>query len=150
NKRGIVLDLDSPRDRSILGELLDHADLLIHDFAPAKLAGYGLSPDVVLRDRRRLVATSITAFGLSGPHRDYHAYDLNLWSAGGLAYLNGGGPGTDDLPPLRTFGHQAAFQAGLNAAIASLGAIFARGTTGMGQHVEVSAQECLVTILELT
>ena len=55
-----------------------------------------------------------------------------------------------DLPPLRTFGYQAAFQAGLNAAIASLGAIFARGTTGKGQQVEVSAQECLVTILELT
>jgi crotonobetainyl-CoA:carnitine CoA-transferase CaiB-like acyl-CoA transferase len=150
NKRGIVLDLDSPADRSILGGLLDRADVLIHDLAPAKLAGYGLSPDVVLRDRRRLVATSITPFGLSGPHRDYNAYDLNLWNAGGLACLNGGGPGTDDLPPLRTFGYQAAFQAGLNAAIALLGAIFARETTGTGQHVEVSAQECLVTILELT
>ena len=150
NKRGVVLDLDAPGDRSSLGRLLDRADLLIHDIAPAKLAGCGLSPEVALRDRRRLVATSITPFGLSGPHRDYNAYDLNLWNAGGLACLNGGGPGTDDLPPLRTFGYQAAFQAGLNAAIASLGAIFARETTGRGQHVEVSAQECLVTILELT
>jgi crotonobetainyl-CoA:carnitine CoA-transferase CaiB-like acyl-CoA transferase len=150
NKRGIVLDLDSPADRATLAKLLDRADLLIHDVAPAKLAGYGLSPDVVLHGHRRLVATSITPFGLSGPHRDYGAYDLNLWNAGGLACLNGGGPGTDDLPPLRTFGHQAAFQAGLNAAIASLGAIFARESTGRGQHVEVSAQECLVTILELT
>jgi benzylsuccinate CoA-transferase BbsE subunit len=64
--------------------------------------------------------------------------------------LNGGGPGTDDLPPLRTFGYQSTFQVGLNAAVASLGAIFARETSGVGQHVEVSAQEALVTILELT
>ncbi len=85
-----------------------------------------------------------------GPHRDYRAYDLNLWNAGGIACLNGGGPGTDDLPPLRTFGYQSTFQAGLNAAVASLGAIFARETSGDGQHVEVSAQEALVTILELT
>ena len=35
---------------------------------------------------------SITPFGLSGPHRDYEATDLTLWNAGGIAYLNGGGP----------------------------------------------------------
>jgi crotonobetainyl-CoA:carnitine CoA-transferase CaiB-like acyl-CoA transferase len=150
NKRGIVLDLDVPADRSILAKLIDRADLLIHDIAPGKLPDYGLSPDVVLEGRPRLVATSITPFGLSGPHRDYAAYDLNLWNAGGLACLNGGGPGTDDLPPLRTYGHQAAFQAGLNAAIASLGAILAREATGKGQHVEVAVQECLAAILELT
>ena len=150
NKRGIVLDLEAPRDRERLGRLLDRVDLVVHDARPAKLAAYGLDPDSVLRNRPRLVATSISPFGLAGPHRDYKAYDLNLWNAGGVACLNGGGPGTDDLPPLRTFGHQAMFQAGLNAAIASLGAIYARDSTGAGQHVEVSVQECLVTILELT
>lgn len=150
NKRGIVLDLDAASDRAKLDRLLGRADLLVHDLAPSVLAARGLAPEAVLRGRPRLVATSITPFGLSGPHRDYKAYDLNLWNAGGIAFLNGGGPGTDDLPPLRAFGQQAMFQAGLNAAIASLGAIFARQATRAGQHVEVSAQECLVTILELT
>jgi len=150
NKRGIVLDLEAPSDRERFGRLLDRVDVLVHDVTPANLAKYGLDPEAVVADRPRLVATSISPFGLSGPHRDYKAYDLNLWNAGGVACLNGGGPGSDDLPPLRTFGHQAMFQAGLNAAIASLGAIYSRETTGSGQHVEVSAQECLVTILELT
>jgi crotonobetainyl-CoA:carnitine CoA-transferase CaiB-like acyl-CoA transferase len=150
NKRGIVLDLESAADRRHLARVLDRVDVVVHEVAPLRLSALGLDPDSVLRDRPRLVATSITPFGLSGGHSAYRAYDLNLWNAGGVACLNGGGPGTDDLPPLRAFGHQAAFQSGLNAAIASLGAIYARETTGTGQHVEVSAQECLVTILELT
>lgn len=73
-----------------------------------------------------------------------------MWNAGGVAYLNGGGPGTDDLPPLKAFGQQAGFQAGVNAALASLGALFARLSSGAGQHIEISAQECLLSILELT
>ncbi len=150
NKRGIVLDLDSAGDRGRLGKLLDRADAVIHAEPPASLPRLGLDPGAVLRDRPRLVATSITPFGLSGPHRDYKAYDLNLWNAGGVATLNGGGPGTDDLPPLRAFGQQALYQAGINGAIASLAALYARHATGRGQHVEISAQECLVTILELT
>jgi crotonobetainyl-CoA:carnitine CoA-transferase CaiB-like acyl-CoA transferase len=150
NKRGIVLDFDSVADRAHFNKLVDRADVLIHDVAPAELARHGLEPQEVIRGRPKLVATAITPFGLSGPHRNYRAYDLNLWNAGGIACLNGGGPGTDDLPPLRTFGYQSTFQVGLNAAVASLGAMFARETSGVGQHVEVSAQEALVTILELT
>jgi crotonobetainyl-CoA:carnitine CoA-transferase CaiB-like acyl-CoA transferase len=150
NKRGIVLDLERGPDRARLAALVDRADLLVHDVDPVKLEAYALAPSSVLENRPRLVATSISPFGLSGPYRDYRAYDLNLWNAGGLSCLNGGGPGTDDLPPLRAFGHQAAFQAGLNAAIASLGALYARGRGGAGQHVEVSTQECLAAILELT
>ena len=150
NKRGIVLDVESAGDHGRLARLLSHTDVVIHELAPDKLRGLGLDPETVLRGRPRLIATSITPFGLSGPHASYRAYDLNLWNAGGVAYLNGAGPGSDDLPPLRAHGPQAAFQAGLNAAVATLGAVYARESTGSGQHVEVSAQECLVTILELT
>ena len=150
NKRGVVLDLDETGARRKLDTLIDRADVFVHDLAPSRITALGLDAERVLANRPRLVATSITPFGLSGPHRDYKASDLTLWNAGGLAALNGGGPGTDDLPPLRTFGWQATFQAGLNAAIATLAAIYARKTIGRGQHVEVSAQECLVTILELT
>ena len=78
------------------------------------------------------------------------AHDLNLWCAGGLAALNGGGPGSDELPPLKAFGQQAGFQAGLNAAVASLAALYERLGSGEGQLVEISAQECITSILEMT
>src|SRR2546428_589852 len=61
-----------------------------------------------------------------------------------------GAPPRPALPPLKAFGDQSGFQAGLNAAIGSLGALFARLATGRGEHVEVSTQECLAAILELT
>jgi len=150
NKRGIAVDLERPAGREILGRLADRADLVVHDVAPAAIAASGLD-DAELRARRPgLVVTSISPFGLDGPHRDLHAHDLNLWCAGGLATLNGGGPGSDDLPPLKAFGQQAGFQAGLNAAVGSLGALFERLSSGEGQLVEISAQECIASILEMT
>ena len=54
------------------------------------------------------------------------------------------------MPPLKTFGQQSGYQAGVNAAIASLGALFGRLTTKEGQHIEISTQEALLSILELT
>ncbi len=150
NKRGIALDPASSSGRTVLKALLDRADLLIHNLPPATLPAIDLEPDSILRNHPQLIATSISPFGLSGPHRDYRSSDLTLWNAGGVATLNGGGPSAADLPPLAAFGHQASFQGALNAAIASLGALHARTAIGRGQHVEVSIQECLVTILELT
>ena len=150
NKRGIAVDLERPAGREILGRLADRADLVVHDVAPAAIAASGLD-DAELRARRPgLVVTSISPFGLDGPHRDLHAHDLNLWCAGGLAALNGGGPGSDDLPPLKAFGQQAGFQAGLNAAVGSLAALFERLASGEGQLVEISAQESIASILEMT
>jgi crotonobetainyl-CoA:carnitine CoA-transferase CaiB-like acyl-CoA transferase len=94
--------------------------------------------------------TSISPFGPDGPHSHYQATDLVLWNAGGIAYLNGGGPGTDDMPPLKAFGQQAGFQGGVSAAVATLGALLAALRDGRGQHVTVSIQESLAAILELT
>jgi crotonobetainyl-CoA:carnitine CoA-transferase CaiB-like acyl-CoA transferase len=93
------------------------------------------------------VLTSISPFGQTGPNRNLHAHDLTMWSAGGITYLSGAS-GRPDLPPLKAFGQQAGFQAGVNAAIGSLGALFGRLTSGRGQHVDVSVQECLVAIME--
>jgi len=56
--------------------------------------------------------------------------------------------GRPDMPPLKTFGQQAGFQGGVNAANGSLAALFGRFRSGKGQHVDISVQECLVAIME--
>jgi len=150
NKRGVTLDLTRPGGQEALAKLVAHTDLLIHNFPPAQMRTRGLDYDALAAINPGLVMVSITPFGLTGPHSAYCATDLTLWSAGGVAYLNGGGPGTDDLPPLRAFGQQSEFQGGLNAAIAGMAALFARLRDGAGQHVTISIQECIVAILELT
>lgn len=150
NKRSVALDAGSTRGRTVLRHLLTGADLFVHNVPPAEMDAQQLTYETVAAVNPRLIMTSITPFGLSGPHRDFVATDLTLWNAGGIAYLNGGGAGTDDLPPLRAYGQQAEYQGGLNAAIAAMGALFARTRTDRGQHVTVSIQESLVAILELT
>jgi len=113
------------------------------------MAAHGLDWARLAARHPTLGMTSIAPFGLTGPHASYRGADVVLWNAGGVATLNGE-PGRPDQPPLKAFGDQSGFQAGLNAAIGSLGALFARLASGRGQHVEVSTQECLAAILELT
>ena len=149
NKRGLTLDLTHPRGRDALARLARRADLLVHDVHPTEMAARGLDYDRLAADHPALVMTSIAPFGLTGPHAAYRGTDVVTWSAGGIAALNGE-PARPDLPPLKAFGDQSGFQAGLNAAIGSLGALFARLATGRGEHVEVSTQESLAAILELT
>jgi crotonobetainyl-CoA:carnitine CoA-transferase CaiB-like acyl-CoA transferase len=149
NKRGVTLNLDDPRGRELLGRMAADADLVVHNFLPAEMRRFGVDFAALTARNPGLVLASITPFGLDGPYTDYAATDLTLWSAGGLAALNGGGPGSDDLPPLKAFGHQAEFQGGLNAAVAGLAAVFARLRSGKGQHVSIAIRECVTAIMEL-
>lgn len=148
NKRGVTLDLAQPRGQEIFRKLVGQADLLVHNVHPTQMAALGLDYERLARENSGLVMTSITPFGLQGPHSNYQATDLTLWNAGGLCYLNGGGPGSEDLPPLKPFGQQAGFQAGIHAAVASLGALFTRFADGVGQHIDFSTQETLMAISE--
>src|SRR5439155_711187 len=120
----------------LLERLAARADLLVHDVHPSEMAGRGLDYERLAAAHPGLVMTSIAPFGLSGPHAGYRGPDVVTWSAGGVAALNGE-PSRPDLPPLKAFGDQSGFQAGLNAAVGSLGALFARLATGRGEHVEV-------------
>jgi crotonobetainyl-CoA:carnitine CoA-transferase CaiB-like acyl-CoA transferase len=148
NKRGITLDLEQPQGQEVFQRLVKDADLLIHNVHPKHMPTLGLDYDRLAALNPGLVMTSITPFGLRGPHTEYEASDLTLWNAGGLCFLNGGGPGSDHLPPLKAFGQQSGFTAGVHAAVASLGALFAGLRNGLGQHVEFSVQECLMGISE--
>ncbi len=149
NKRGVTLDLTAPRGHEILDRLVRDVDLLVHEVHPTEMAAHGLDWDRLSAINPQLVMTSIAPFGLRGPHAAYRGSDVVTWSAGGIAQLNGD-PQHPELPPLKAFGDQSGFQAGLNAAIPSLAALFARIGSGHGEHVEVSTQESVAAILELT
>jgi len=149
NKHGVTLDLAQPQGFELLEELAAGADVLIHNLPPAEMDRIGLSFERLARRNPRLVMTSIAPFGLSGPHRNWRAEELTVWSSGGVCVLNGAGPNHPELPPLKTFGSQAGFQAAAHAAVAAMGAVFAQLRSGKGQHVEVSGQEALVSQNEM-
>lgn len=149
NKFGVTLNLQTATGQDLLHRLVQDADLLLHNYPPARLPTLGLDYAALQRLRPCLVMTSISPFGQTGPHRDLQAHDLTMWSAGGVVYL-GGVWGRPDLPPLKAFGQQAGYHAGVNAMIASLAALFSRLSSGRGQHVDISVQECLLAIIENT
>jgi len=149
NKYGVTLDLARPEGMELLERLVADADILIHNVTPPDMARIGLDFARMRRVNPRLVMTSITPYGLTGPWRDWRAEDLTLWSAGGICVINGGGMDHPEMPPLRAFGNQSGFQGGVHGAVATLGAVMAAMRDGEGQQVDVSIQESLAAQLEL-
>jgi crotonobetainyl-CoA:carnitine CoA-transferase CaiB-like acyl-CoA transferase len=149
NKRAITLDTATAPGLDALKRLIAGADVFVHDFTPGEAEGLGLTYQALAPDNPRLVMTSIFPFGSDGPYRDYEATDLTTLAAGGWLYINGW-PGFPELPPLKPYGRQSAYQAGVTAALATMGALFHRVRSGRGQHVEISAQECIASIIEMT
>jgi crotonobetainyl-CoA:carnitine CoA-transferase CaiB-like acyl-CoA transferase len=149
NKFGVTLDVSRPEGFGLLERLIAGADVLIHNVAPPDMDRIGLSFERLRSRNPRLVMSSISPWGLSGPKREWRAEDLTLWSASGLCYVNGGGPDHPEMPPLKAFGQQSGFQGGVHAAVATMGAVFAQMRDGEGQHVDVSIYESLASQAEL-
>jgi crotonobetainyl-CoA:carnitine CoA-transferase CaiB-like acyl-CoA transferase len=149
NKKGVTLDLDGAGGRETLFDLLGDADVFVHNLDIARATGARIDYPSIKDRSPALVYTWITPFGLTGPHSGWQADNLTIVAAGGWASVSPGNSPYADEPPLQPFGHQADFQAGVHAAVATMGALFARRRTGRGQLVEVSAQECIAAALEL-
>jgi CoA:oxalate CoA-transferase len=150
NKFGVTIDLTRAEGMELLEGLAAQSDVLIHNLWPPDMDRIGLNYERMRALNPRLVMTSITPFGISGPNRNWRAEELTIWSAGGLSVLNGAGPEHPEMPPLKTFGSQAGFQGGVHGAVATMGAVMAQLRDGEGQQVDVSVQESLVSQLELT
>ena len=149
NKQGVTLNLHTPRGHALLQSLCAQADVVIHNYRPSEMTEVGLEFDKLHYSNPGLVMTTISYFGLTGPHKDYNAYEITGTNAGGWAFISPGASDYPELPPLKAFGHQADFQGGVHAAVATLGAYYHKLLTGEGQHVDVSIQECLAAILEM-
>jgi crotonobetainyl-CoA:carnitine CoA-transferase CaiB-like acyl-CoA transferase len=92
-----------------------------------------------------LIVTSITGFGQTGPYKNYKSPDIVSYAMGGLMYLTG----DPDMPPLLAGGLQTYYLASLFAADATQIALYARDSLGQGQHIDISMQECIASIIEI-
>jgi len=90
--------------------------------------------------------TSITPFGQTGPYRNYKAYYLNTFNAGGQGYLVRSWEPEQQSGPVNAGGYLGEYDAGLSAAVATLGALFWQGISGQGQWIDVSKQEATVAL----
>jgi crotonobetainyl-CoA:carnitine CoA-transferase CaiB-like acyl-CoA transferase len=141
NKRSITLDVTTPTGQDLLRRLLATHDVLIESFAPGHLDHLGLGYDVLRQAYPRLIVTSITPFGQTGPYRHYHSNDLIAQAMGGFLYTTG----QADRPPMGTALEQTAIVTARNAAIAIMAALLQQRMSSEGQHVDVSVMEAVVS-----
>jgi crotonobetainyl-CoA:carnitine CoA-transferase CaiB-like acyl-CoA transferase len=141
NKRSITLDVAAPAAREIVRRLLAERDVLIETFPPGYLAELGLGYDVLHQVNPRLIVTSITSFGQTGPYRQYRGNDLIAQAMGGFLYTTG----ETQRPPMGTTLEQTEIVAARNAAIATMAALLDQRESGEGQHIDVSVLEAVVS-----
>jgi crotonobetainyl-CoA:carnitine CoA-transferase CaiB-like acyl-CoA transferase len=141
NKRSITLDVATPTGRDLLLRLLATRDVLVESFPPGHLDNLGLGYEVLRHANPRLIMTSITPFGQTGPYCHYRSNDLIAQAMGGFLYTTG----RTDGPPMGTVLEQTAIIAARNAAIATMAALLHQRVSGEGQHIDVSVMEAVVS-----
>ncbi len=127
-------------DDAGLGPLVDGCDVVVTD-DPSWYAAEGLDPGTTV--------VVVTPFGMTGPYAAYRANHLVCFHAGGEGATLPSGPGWrqfPDRPPVQVGADLAEYDAGWNAAVAALAAMYDRLRTGRGQRIDVSVQESQLTL----
>jgi len=143
NKRGIALDLDSAEGRKSIERLASGADIVLESFKPGCMDRKGLGYSSLRRINPKIILVSLSAYGQTGPYRDFETTELISAATGGLVRVFGDA----DRPPVRISTPQSYYIGSQHAALGAVAALHHREETGKGQWVEVSIQEAVVQSL---
>jgi crotonobetainyl-CoA:carnitine CoA-transferase CaiB-like acyl-CoA transferase len=142
NKRGITLDISSPRGRELVLELAKTADVAIDSYAADVMPKYGLTADILREVNPRLVVLTMPAFGMQTSWRNGRAYGSTLEHASGLPSVNG--RPTD--PPAMSHAVMGDPIGGMTAAASILLGVLAQKANGAGQHIDIAQAQCLLPL----
>src|SRR5262249_54298424 len=134
NKRSAAVNIADPRGAELIRRLAAEADVLVENFKVGGLARYGLDYPSLAAINPRLIYTSVTGFGQTGPYADRAGYDFVAQAMGGLMSVTG----EKDGPPLKVGVAMADLSTGMYAAVSTLLALRHAERTGQGQHVDCS------------
>ena len=132
NKCGITVDLKHPEAKAIVHRLLAGADVVIENFKGGVIERLGYGYEAVRAVKPDIIYCSISGYGQKGPMAGKAAYDGAIQAASGMMSVTG----TPDNGPLRVGYMPVDIPPGLTAAFAIASALFRRGYTGMGQHLD--------------
>jgi CoA:oxalate CoA-transferase len=140
NKRSLVLDLKRPEARDLLLKLAAASDALVEAYRPGALDKLGLSAREVRAVNPRLVYTSVSGFGKTGPYRNRAGINLIAEAFSGTLSVTGE-PGA---MPMRPGIQTADIFGALFAAYATLSGLVGAGRTGEGREADVSLVEASI------
>jgi formyl-CoA transferase len=151
NKRSVALDLRQPEAQEVVRKLAAQADVLIENFRPGAMEGWGLGPEVLQHANPALIMLRISGYGQTGPYRDRPGFGVVAEAMGGLRHLTGE-PGR---VPVRVGVSIGDTLASLHGVIGILMALQHRHKTvgpdaprGRGQVVDVALYEAVFNCME--
>lgn len=137
NKRSISLDLKKPESIEIMKRIVVDCDVVVENFRPGVMDRLGLGYDVLTALKLDLIYTSMSAFGKTGPYKDRPGFELIIQALTGLIDITtskGGEPAKIQVQIVDLC-------TGMFMALATLGALYHRKGTNVGQLVETSLLE---------
>ncbi|WP_075794351.1 CaiB/BaiF CoA transferase family protein [Massilia putida] len=145
NKRSLALDLRSEEGQDIARKLIAEADVLVENFRPGTLEGWGMGWEVLSELNPGLVMLRISGYGQTGPYRDLPGFGAIGEAMGGLRHLTGE-PGR---VPVRCGISIGDTLAALHGTIGVLTALYHRKVNGgRGQVIDVALHEAVFNVME--
>ncbi|MDP1902303.1 MAG: CoA transferase [Rubrivivax sp.] len=144
NKRSVALDLRESAAQETVRRLADECDVLIENFRPGAMEGFGLDPLQLMQRNPRLVVLRISGYGQTGPYRDKPGFGVVAEAMGGLRHLTAE-PGR---VPVRVGVSIGDTLAALHGVIGVLMALQERQRSGLGQVVDVALYEAVFNCME--
>jgi crotonobetainyl-CoA:carnitine CoA-transferase CaiB-like acyl-CoA transferase len=127
--------------------LVAECDVLIENYKVGNLQRYGLDYDSLKQVNPRLIYCSVTGYGQTGPFAPRPGYDGLFQAMGGLMAVTGIPDGYPGAGPLKAGPSLVDLFTGHNAALAILGALNQRHSTGKGQYIDVALLDCAVAMV---
>ena len=144
NKRSLSLDLKEIEAQDIVRTLIKEADVLIENFRPGTLEGWGLDPEKLLELNPKLIVLRISGYGQTGPYKDKPGFGVVAEAMGGLRHLTAE-PGR---VPVRVGISIGDTLASLHGVIGILLALQERHNSGKGQIIDIALYEAVFNCME--
>ena len=144
NKRSVALDLRKPEAQEIVRKLATEADVVVENFRPGAMEGWGLGPEVLQGLNPRLIMLRVSGYGQTGPYRDRPGFGVVGEAMSGLRHLTGE-PGR---VPVRVGISIGDTLAALHGVIGILMALHHRHQSGRGQVIDVALYEAVFNCME--
>jgi formyl-CoA transferase/succinyl-CoA--D-citramalate CoA-transferase len=146
NKRSVAIDLRDARGRDAARRVAAQCDVVLENFKPGTLAGWGLDYATLSADNPGAVLVHVSGFGQTGPRSADPGFGSIGEAMGGIRHTTG----DPDRPPARTGVSIGDSLAGLFAAVGTLAALNERTRSGRGQEVDVAIYEAVMALMEST
>jgi CoA:oxalate CoA-transferase len=144
NHKSLTLNLKSPKAREILKELARKSDVLIENFKPGTMDGWGIGYEELKKVNPKLIYACGSGFGHYGPYSEWPSYDIIGQAMSGFMDLNG----WPDKPPVRAGSSIGDIISGMFLTIGIFAALRYRDITGKGQKVDVAQMDSMLAVLE--